>query len=119
MEKNSLITMGKSLLRGAALVLLSTTVTLANGGPRPFLFLKTGEKFATQETAGPTVKGLTDYIGQKLAVSFEPEVMNDPVKAAELCGTNNPAAGIVTPDVIPPAPAQIQPPAKSPPAAAA
>ncbi len=97
MEQNSLITTGKSFLRGTALVLLSATVALANGSPRPFLFLKTGEKFATQETAGPTVKGLTDYIGQKLAVSFEPMVMNDPVKAAEFCRTKKPAAGIVTP----------------------
>ncbi len=85
------------LLQGVAFVLLSATVALANGGPKPFLFLKTGEKFATQETAGPTVKGLTDYIGQKLAVSFEPKVMNDPVKAAEFCETNKPSVGIVTP----------------------
>jgi len=85
------------LLHGIAFVLLSATVALANGGPEPFLFLKTGEKFATQEVAGPTVKGFTDYVGRKLAVSFEPEVMNDPVKAAEFCGAKKPIMGIVTP----------------------
>jgi ABC-type phosphate/phosphonate transport system substrate-binding protein len=65
--------------------------------PRPFLFLKTGEKFATQETAGPTVAELTAYVGDKVGVKFEPRVMNDPIKAVEFCGTKKPAAGIVTP----------------------
>ena len=68
-------------------------------GPRPFLFLKTGEKFATQEIAGPTVAGLTAYVGEKVAGStnaFEPRVMNDPVKAAEFSGKSKPALGIVT-----------------------
>jgi uncharacterized protein YcfJ len=66
---------------------------------RPFLFLKTGEKFATQEIAGPTVAGLTAYAGEKAAGStnaFEPRVMNDPVKAAEFSGKSKPALGIVT-----------------------
>jgi hypothetical protein len=62
-----------------------------------FLFLKTGEKFATQETAGPTVAELTTYVGDKVGAKFEPRVMNDPVKAAEFCDANKPAAGIVTP----------------------
>ncbi len=68
-------------------------------GPRPFLFLKTGEKFATQEIAAPTVAGLTAYIGGKVAGAtnaFEPRVMNDPVKAAEFSGRSKPALGIVT-----------------------
>jgi hypothetical protein len=68
-------------------------------GPRPFLFLKTGEKFATQEIAGPTVEGLTAYLGGQLSGAtnaFAPRVMNDPVKAAEFCGKNQPALGIVT-----------------------
>jgi hypothetical protein len=68
-------------------------------GPRPFLFLKTGEKFATQEAAGPTVAGLTAYVGEKVAGTtnaFEPSVMNDPVKAAEFSGKSKPALGIVT-----------------------
>jgi hypothetical protein len=68
-------------------------------GPRPFLFLKTGEKFATQEMAGPTVAGLTAYVGEKIAGTsnaFEPYVMNDPVKAAEFSGKNKPVLGIVT-----------------------
>ena len=67
--------------------------------PRPFLFLKTGEKFATQEAAAPTVAGLTAYIGEKVAGAtnaFEPRVMNDPVKAAEFSGKSKPALGIVT-----------------------
>ena len=59
-----------------------------------FLFLKTGEKFATQETAGDTVAGLTKVLCEKTGVSFEPRVMNDPVKAAELKGVG---VGIVTP----------------------
>ena len=68
-------------------------------GPRPFLFLKTGEKFATQEIAAPTVAGLTAYIGGKVAGAtnaFEARVMNDPVKAAEFSGKSKPALGIVT-----------------------
>jgi phosphonate ABC transporter substrate-binding protein len=68
-------------------------------GSRPFLFLKTGEKFATQDVAGPTVAGLTEYVGEKAAGTtnaFTPYVMNDPVKAAEFCGKNKPALGIVT-----------------------
>jgi hypothetical protein len=69
-------------------------------GPRPFLFLKTGEKFATQEIAGPTVAGLTAYVGEKAAGStnaFAPRVMNEPVKAAEYSARSKPALGIVTP----------------------
>jgi hypothetical protein len=68
-------------------------------GTRPFLFLKTGEKFATQEIAGPTVGGLTTYVGEKVdgkTNEFTPVVMNDPVKAAEFCGRSKPAVGIVT-----------------------
>jgi len=57
-----------------------------------FLFLKTGEKFATQETAGPTVAELTRHLGD-----YEPRVMNDPVKAVEFCAGKKPALGIVTP----------------------
>ena len=62
-----------------------------------FLFLKTGEKFATQETAEPTVAELTAYVGDKAGTKFEPTVMNDPIKAAEFCGAKKPAAGVVTP----------------------
>ena len=97
MKRNNSVATRTLFLLGIALVLLSATIALADGGPKLFLFLKTGEKFATQEAAGPTVKGLTDYIGQKLAVSFEPNVMNDPVKAAEFCGTQKPAAGLSVP----------------------
>jgi hypothetical protein len=57
-----------------------------------FLFLKTGEKFATQETAGPTVAGLTTYLGE-----YEPRVFNDPGKAVEYCASGKPGVGIVTP----------------------
>ncbi len=59
-----------------------------------FLFLKTGEKFATQETAGPTVKALTEYVG---GPEMQPQVFNDPGKAVEYCAANKPALGIVTP----------------------
>ena len=62
-----------------------------------FLFLKTGEKFATQETAGETVSELTKYVSEKAGTSLEPRVMNDPVKAAEFSAAKKPAAGIVTP----------------------
>jgi hypothetical protein len=84
----------------ALAVVLCVTATARADGPRPFLFLKTGEKFATQEIAGPTVAGLTAYVGEKAAGTtnaFEPRVMNDPVKAAEFCGRSKPALGIVTP----------------------
>ena len=57
-----------------------------------FLFLKTGEKFATQETAGPTVAEFTHYLGD-----YDPQVLNDPVKAAEFCAAKKPPLGIVTP----------------------
>lgn len=63
-----------------------------------FLFLKTGEKFATQETAGATVADFTRYVAQHMEhTAFEPHVFNDPVKAAEWCGARQPVAGIVTP----------------------
>jgi hypothetical protein len=78
---------------------LCLTLAARADGARPFLFLKTGEKFATQETAAPTVAGLTAYIGENVAGTtnaFEPRVMNDPVKAAEFCAKNRPALGIVT-----------------------
>ncbi|MCG3149287.1 MAG: hypothetical protein PCFJNLEI_02747 [Verrucomicrobiae bacterium] len=58
-----------------------------------FLFLKTGEKFATQEAAGPTVAELT----QQLGGDFEPRIFNDPAKAIEYVAKSKPAAGIVTP----------------------
>lgn len=62
-----------------------------------FLFLKTGEKFATQEVAGPSVAELTVFAGDKVGVKFEPCVMNDPKKAVEFCAASKPVAGIVTP----------------------
>jgi hypothetical protein len=88
----------KTLAIVPAIALCLASVTWADG-PRPFLFLKTGEKFATQEVAGPTVAGLTEYVGEKVAGTtnaFTPYVMNDPVKAAEFCGRNRPEMGIVT-----------------------
>ena len=72
---------------------MNFTLILAVG----FLFLKTGEKFATQESAGPTVKLLTEFVGQKTGESFEPQVLNDPAKAAEYCATGTPVGGVVTP----------------------
>jgi hypothetical protein len=80
-------------------VALGAVLTVRAESPRPFLFLKTGEKFATQEIAAPTVSGLTAYIGEKVAGvtnAFEPRVMNDPVKAAEFSGKSKPVLGIVT-----------------------
>src|SRR6266404_9642837 len=81
------------------IAVLGVSVAARAEGLRPFLFLKTGEKFATQEIAAPTVAGLTAYIGEKVAGAtnaFEPRVMNDPVKAAEFSGKSKPALGIVT-----------------------
>jgi hypothetical protein len=78
---------------------LGVGLTARAEGPRPFLFLKTGEKFATQEIAAPTVSGFTAYIGEQVAGAtnaFEPRVMNDPVKAAEFSGKSKPSLGIVT-----------------------
>ena len=84
-------------------VLIAATLGFASAAcadsSRPFLFVKTGEKFATQEIAGPTVAGLTGYLGEKvmgLTNAFAPMVMNDPVKAAEFGGKSKPALGIVT-----------------------
>jgi uncharacterized protein YcfJ len=88
----------KTLVLSLAAALCVTSMARADS-PRPFLFLKTGEKFATQEIAGPTVAGLTAYVGEKVfgrTNEFAPVVMNDPVKAAECCGKSKPALGIVT-----------------------
>lgn len=89
--------MKKLIMLGAVVLCLSPAARA--DGSRPFLFLKTGEKFATQEIAAPTVAGLTAYVGEKVAGTtnaYEPRVMNDPVKAAEFCAKNRPALGIVT-----------------------
>src|SRR5882757_5655974 len=78
---------------------MSVALVARAESPRPFRFLKTGEKYATQEIAAPTVAGLTTYIGEKVTGAtnaFEPRVMNDPVKAAEFSGKSKPALGIVT-----------------------
>ena len=78
---------------------LGVGLTARAEGPRPFLFLKTGEKFATQEIAAPTVSGFTAYIGEQVAGApnaFEPRVMYDPVIAAEFSGKSKPSLGIVT-----------------------
>jgi hypothetical protein len=88
----------KRLIVLCAATLCLTSAARADGA-RPFLFLKTGEKFATQEIAAPTVVGLTAYVGEQVVGTtnaFEPRVMNDPVKAAEFCGKSRPALGIVT-----------------------
>jgi len=88
----------KSLAVSLVMALCVASAAQADN-PRPFLFLKTGEKFATQEIAGPTVEGLTAYVGEKVAGAtnaFAPRVMNDPVKAAEYCAKSKPALGIVT-----------------------
>lgn len=61
-----------------------------------FLFLKTGEPFATQDIAGPTVAGLTGYLGEQLDVGFEPVVMNQPADAVLHVEKQKPAFGIVT-----------------------
>jgi hypothetical protein len=63
-----------------------------------FLFLKTGEKFATQEMAGPTVAAFLAQVGKGMdGVTFEAQVLNDPAKAVAFCAKKKPAVGIVTP----------------------
>jgi len=62
----------------------------------PFLFLETGEKFATQETAGPTVKGLTSYLGNVIGFQFEPYIFNRPQNADDFAVSKKPLFGIVT-----------------------
>lgn len=62
-----------------------------------FLFLKTGEKFATQATAGPAVAEFMTALGHPLSVKFAPWVCNDPAKAVEYVTAKKPAFGIVTP----------------------
>ena len=62
-----------------------------------FLFLKTGEKFATQETAGPAVTEFMTTLAQPLSVKFAPWVGNDPAKAVEYVTAKKPSFGIVTP----------------------
>jgi len=63
-----------------------------------FLFLKTGEKFATQEMAGQTVGEFTACVAKAIGdATFEPCVLNSPLKAVEFCTTKKPPLGIVTP----------------------
>jgi hypothetical protein len=62
-----------------------------------FLFLKTGEKFATQETAGPVVTEFMTTLAQPLSVKFAPWVGNDPARAVEYVTAKKPSFGIVTP----------------------
>jgi ABC-type phosphate/phosphonate transport system substrate-binding protein len=63
-----------------------------------FLFLKTGEKFATQEAAGQTVAGFTSYLAAQVGgVQFAPAVLNDPQQAVEFVAAKQPGVGIVTP----------------------
>lgn len=63
-----------------------------------FLFLKTGEKFATQTAAGPTVAAFTSYVADKIGgVKIEPQVLNEPARAVEFVSNKKPALGIVTP----------------------
>jgi ABC-type phosphate/phosphonate transport system substrate-binding protein len=83
---------GRSLLQAVAIGAMAVLSVYSAESQRTFLFLKTGEKFATQETAGPTVAAFTHYLG-----AYEPQVMNDPAKAVEFCTTKKPPLGIVTP----------------------
>lgn len=63
-----------------------------------FLFLKTGEKFATQEMAGPTVAAFLAQVGKGMdGTKFEAQVLNDPAKAVTFCVKKKPPVGIVTP----------------------
>jgi len=61
-----------------------------------FLFLKTGEKFATQEMAGPTVTAFTDYVGTQAGVRFTAQVLNEPAQAVKFSEAKQPLCGIVT-----------------------
>ncbi len=83
---------GRSLLRSLAAVVAVAASLRAGEPPRAFLFLKTGEKFATQEMAGPTVAEFTKTLGD-----YQPQVFNDPARAVEFCSAKKPPLGIVTP----------------------
>lgn len=81
------------------IVVLAASVAMADE-PKPFVFVKTGEKFATQEDAGPTVSIFTGYLGQQIGGTtnaFAPRLFNDPAKAIEFCNKATPPLGIVTP----------------------
>lgn len=58
--------MMKRWMAAVLMALLAAVPLPAAETVRAFLFLKTGEPYATQDTAGPTVAGLTDYLGAKL-----------------------------------------------------
>lgn len=62
-----------------------------------FLFLKTGERFATDEVAGPALAELTKYVGEKIGANLQPRVFNEPARALEWCARERPRVGIVTP----------------------
>ncbi len=99
LDRIRLLNRCRGALLSVSMLLVSGTTGLADD-PRPFLFLKTGEKFATQEIAGPTVALLTGYLGDRLAGSrtaYTPRVMNQPTAAAALAATEKPVLGIVTP----------------------
>src|SRR5258706_10129403 len=79
---------------------LQAMCSIAADERKPFLFVKTGEKFATKEDAEPTVSVFTNYLGQQLGGTdnlFAPRLFNDPLKAIEFCSKGKPPLGIVTP----------------------
>ncbi len=88
--------MNRAMAAVLAALVLATPLRAAET-VRAFLFLKTGEPFATQDTAGPTVATLTDYLGAKTGTKFQPRVLNDPANAVDVCVTKKPPLGIVTP----------------------
>ncbi len=64
------------------------------------VFLKTGEKYATQEQAGGAVESLANYVSQQMTGStnaFLARVFNSPAKTIEFITAKKPPVGIVSP----------------------
>lgn len=70
------------------------------GDPVPFAFLKTGEKYATQEQAGGSVEALAGHVAGQMTGStnlFLARIFNSPAKTIEFVSTKKAVAGMVTP----------------------
>jgi ABC-type phosphate/phosphonate transport system substrate-binding protein len=86
-------------------LLIAVTMTLtANAAcgadPVPFAFLKTGEKYATQEQAGGSVEALAGYVAGQMTGStnlFLARIFNSPSKTIEFVSSKKAVAGMVTP----------------------
>ena len=84
----------------STICLLASVVSAQTPEPKPipFLVLKTGEAFATQEKAGPYLKAFGEVLGARTGGAvYDIRIHNVPASAADWCAEAKPAAGIVTP----------------------